>query len=304
MLIENHTLSKGYSLSPFDAIKKVTSDGQEYWAARELMNLLGYARWQNFNKIIKRALLACENTQDDAAANFLLRSVKSRGRAADDWNLSRLACYLVAMNGNPAKPEIAAAQTYFAYKAREAEVGQSHSESETDKQLELAKLQIELEKQRQLTQQAETNKNHSLHGLTLAAGPAYAIAMTTGKMPILPPSQPPETEQVLVNEKGQIVGATAKNLSLSSFIKALNVPTSGKGSGKVKTHVKELLKDYGIDLDTGVGCQQASYTNIHNVIPECQFKEAINYVAERLRQEYSNSPTLFEHNYFQNSGKL
>ncbi len=175
--------------------------------------------------------------------------------------------------------------------------GWSSRSTETDKLIRLEELRLK-------NQELDINKINALHGLSLAVGKEYAIALTTGKMPVLPPATKPEVEQLLVTKEGKVIGATAKNFSLSSFIKALNVPTSGKGSGKVKTHVKELLKDYGIDLDTGVGCQQASYTNIHNVIPECQFEGAINYVAERLRQEHSSSPTLFEHNYFQNSGKL
>lgn len=108
--------------SPFDSIRHIDENNQEFWYARELMGLLGYKTWQKFNNAIKRAFVSCQNTQNDATMHFLPRSVKSKGRTADDWKLSRLGCYLVAMNGDPNKPEIAQAQSYFAVKAREAEL--------------------------------------------------------------------------------------------------------------------------------------------------------------------------------------
>lgn len=108
--------------SPFDSIRHVDDQGNEFWFGRELMVVLGYEKWQHFNKNIKRAFVSCQNSQNDATKHFLPRSVKSKGRTGEDWKLSRYACYLVAMNGDPTKPEIAAAQSYFAIKTREAEV--------------------------------------------------------------------------------------------------------------------------------------------------------------------------------------
>jgi hypothetical protein len=113
-------------ISPFDAILRL--DGAvEYWRARDLMKLLGYAKWQKFRDTIERAMATCENVGDLKASHFnhLPGAVSGSGRTGDDYKLSRHACYLIAMNGDPRKVEIAQAQTYFATKTREAEIKQA-----------------------------------------------------------------------------------------------------------------------------------------------------------------------------------
>lgn len=108
--------------SPFDAIRITTPEGREYWSARELMPLLGYSVWRDFANAVGRARVAAQNTGTEATANFAgARKVSASGPDAEDYHLSRYACYLVALNGDPRKPEIAAAQTYFVVKTREAE---------------------------------------------------------------------------------------------------------------------------------------------------------------------------------------
>lgn len=114
-------------VSPFDAIHRLRPDGSEYWSARELQPLQGYSNWQNFTKAIERAKLAATNTGIDVESAFVqvakLTGVNKLGdQQRSDYELSRFACYLVAMNGDPGKPEVAAAQAYFAVRAREAEV--------------------------------------------------------------------------------------------------------------------------------------------------------------------------------------
>jgi BRO family, N-terminal domain len=113
-------------ISPFDAILRLDGDA-EYWRARDLMKLLGYAKWQKFRDTIERAMAACENVGDLKASHFnhLPGAVSGSGRTGDDYKLSRHACYLIAMNGDPRKVEIAQAQTYFATKTREAEIKQA-----------------------------------------------------------------------------------------------------------------------------------------------------------------------------------
>jgi len=139
------SLAVNQSDSPFDAIRRIDEQGNEFWSARELMPVLGYqSKWQNFNNSIKKAYQSCQNSYSSVTEHFLLTSVKSDGRPADDWRLSRLACYLVAMNGDPRKIEIAAAQSYFAIKTREAETvipAQNDRLRELELELELAKTQ-------------------------------------------------------------------------------------------------------------------------------------------------------------------
>jgi DNA-damage-inducible protein D len=109
--------------SPFDSIRNMTPEGREYWSGRDLMPLLGYEKWERFADAIDRAKIAAHNSGFSVAENFPAagKVSGSRGPAQADYHLSRFACYLIAMNGDPRKPEIAAAQTYFAVKTREAE---------------------------------------------------------------------------------------------------------------------------------------------------------------------------------------
>ena len=109
--------------SPFDQIKQTRIDGSEYWSARDLMAAMGYRYWKNFETPLQRAISSARNQQQNVEKNFTRSGKKSTGgRPAEDYELSRFACYLVAMNGDPNMPEVAAAQAYFAIRTREAEV--------------------------------------------------------------------------------------------------------------------------------------------------------------------------------------
>lgn len=111
----------------FDRLRKTKNEGTEYWSARDLMAHLGYGKWQNFYEAIKKAESTCEVSGHNIADHFTAASKMvdiGSGASRDvlDYHLSRYAAYLVAMNGDTRKPEVAAAQTYFAVKARQAEV--------------------------------------------------------------------------------------------------------------------------------------------------------------------------------------
>jgi paraquat-inducible protein B len=107
--------------SAFESIRRNDEQGNEFWDAREFQPVLGYARWGDFKPVIERAKTACVNTGNNATIHFSGACLKTQGRPSENYNLSRYGCYLVAMNGDPRKPEIAAAQSYFAIKTHESE---------------------------------------------------------------------------------------------------------------------------------------------------------------------------------------
>lgn len=101
--------------------------GVECWSAREMQNLLGYSKWENFEKVIQKAKDACRNAGEETDHHFPdVRKMILKGKGAkdeiDDILLTRYACYLVAQNGDSRKEEIAFAQNYFAVQTRKAEL--------------------------------------------------------------------------------------------------------------------------------------------------------------------------------------
>ncbi|HEY7644208.1 MAG TPA: DNA damage-inducible protein D [Hyphomicrobiales bacterium] len=114
-------------LTSFEEFKHIDDDGVEFWLARELAPLLGYKRWENFEAAIGRARIACGNVGEDVEDHFrgvtkMVDIGSGAKREQQDYELTRFASYLIAMNGDPAKDEIAAAQTYFAVQTRRQEM--------------------------------------------------------------------------------------------------------------------------------------------------------------------------------------
>ena len=114
-------------ITKFDALKRVSKNGANFWLARDLQQLLGYSKWSNFQNAIKRAQDSCDRGGTYARNHFAevgkQASMRSESeRPVKDFALSRFACYLIAMNGDPSKPEIAAAQEYFATETRKSEL--------------------------------------------------------------------------------------------------------------------------------------------------------------------------------------
>ena len=108
-----------------EAIKRISNDQEkmEFWSARDLMLILGYIKWQKFTEVIERAKESCKMSSHTIEENFLPAPVKSSGgRPMEDYFLTRYACYLIAQNGDPRKPQIALAQTYFATQTRKQEL--------------------------------------------------------------------------------------------------------------------------------------------------------------------------------------
>jgi len=109
-----------------NSIKRIEQD-LEYWSARDLMVVLGYKTWRKFNETIKRSKDSCKNSDKSITYHFvgadkMIKAGKGAQRKVEDILLTRFACYLIAQNGDPRKPEIALAQTYFATQTRKQEL--------------------------------------------------------------------------------------------------------------------------------------------------------------------------------------
>ena len=133
---------KNYNKSIFESIKHIDSDGNEFWYARELSKVLEYSEYRKFIPVIKKAMISCENSNQNIYDHFGQVSVmvnigSDAKRKLDDYKLSRYACYLIAQNGDTRKNVIALAQTYFAIQTRKLELFEELSEDK--KHLEMKK---------------------------------------------------------------------------------------------------------------------------------------------------------------------
>ncbi len=120
----------------FEDIKTVREDGTEFWSARQLAPALEYTKWENFSKVIKRAMIACKNSGHEVSHDFPeVRKMVDAGVASKpviDYELSRYACYLIVQNGDPRKEVIALGQTYFAIQTYRQEVADHFNQLSED----------------------------------------------------------------------------------------------------------------------------------------------------------------------------
>lgn len=141
--------------SKFEAIKHTNEIGQEYWSARELCEVLEYAKWDKFLNVIDKAKQACSNSGHEPNDHFphvgkLIEMPKGATRDIGDVHLSRYACYLIVQNADPNKEVVALGQTYFAIQTRKQEVLEDEFiklKSEEEKRLFLRKEMAEHNKQ-------------------------------------------------------------------------------------------------------------------------------------------------------------
>ncbi len=167
-----------YSENIFNDIKHVNKYGQEYWLARELQPVLEYSQWRNFSAVIEKAKETCKNSNVPISDHFAdVSKMVSLGsgteREIDDAILSRYACYLIVMNGDPRKEVIALGQTYFAVKTRQQELIEDY-EQLTEDQKRLA-IREEMKKHNKSLAEAA-------HLSGVEAGRDYAIFQNYGYM--------------------------------------------------------------------------------------------------------------------------
>ena len=130
-----------YSEQIFESIKHINEYGQEFWYARDLQVALEYQRWDKFGNVLEKAITSCEKSGNAIEDHFshvgrMVNLGSGSHREVDDFMLSRYACYLIVMNGDPRKQVIALGQTYFAVKTRQQELVENYDElSEEQKRL-------------------------------------------------------------------------------------------------------------------------------------------------------------------------
>ena len=117
-----------YNERIFEKIKHIDENGDEYWEARELQNILGYKEWRYFLSVIEKAQIACSNSNNIISDHFgvYTKMVKAGVSSKEvlDYKLSRYACYLIVQNANSKIKTVALGQTYFAIQTRKQEISE------------------------------------------------------------------------------------------------------------------------------------------------------------------------------------
>lgn len=165
-----------YNEQIFENIKHVNEYGQEFWYARDLQVALEYETWRSFQKVILKAQNACENADNNVSDHFvdvgkMVNLGSGSQREIGDYMLSRYACYLIVMNGDPRKQVIAIGQTYFAVKTRQQELVENYDELSEDQK----RLAIRSEMKRHNKQLAD-----AAHGAGVETPLEYAIFQNYG----------------------------------------------------------------------------------------------------------------------------
>lgn len=126
-----------YTESLFESIRHTNEYGQEFWYARDLQTALEYSEWRNFSKVVNKAIIACQNSNNTVGEHFVevnktIEMPKTASKEITDYALSRYACYLIVQNADSRKKVIALGQTYFAIKTRQQELIENFESLEED----------------------------------------------------------------------------------------------------------------------------------------------------------------------------
>lgn len=268
------------NFSPFEQIKRFDTSNNEYWLARELQPLLGYKQWRQFEDCVERAKIACRNSKQQVNDHFadarkMIKVGKGATRELLDCRLSRYGCYLTAMNGDPRKPEIAAAQTYFAIKTRYAEVTLPALAEE----LELKKLELQILQ----AKQQYLDRSYAIQLSTSAA----MLAWLRGETP--PPALVEYRERFIDSRSGKEVGS-ASGRSLTQLIADAGLNPK---SARDRNRVKRVLKSYGMDYDKMEQWSTASYLRKYPVLEDEVYDRALKAVLGEVAGE--SEQNLFVH---------
>lgn len=267
-------ITKIIESSQFDSIRHFDESGNEYWTGRELMPLLGYSSWRRFDDAISRAKISMEVTgltveNHIAEAVNLVKRAQGGGSSQLDYRLSRHACYLVAMNGDPRKSEIAAAQAYFVAKTRQAEVVIPQQSEELER-LKLTNENLQLQIRRDELQIRRDELQSSM--LTLH-GSAVVLALKGCSDQII-------REEVLVTEVvKEKTGETQRILTADQLKKEVKRRT-GQNMPSLKWFIDKLRANNRDDLVVPV----TRHTTNEYVTPEF-LDEAIAIVFGQNRQK-------------------
>ncbi len=273
MTNNNLTLQPNYETnnSPFDQIRHFDEQGFEFWYARELMSLLGYRKLERFSDAIEKAKASfqVQNSQDSLEKHFFPEVGKSKGRPKQDYKLSRYACYLIAMNGDPRKERIAAAQSYFAVKTYEAET-KIPQQSDRIKELELQK-EIEQNRTRQLESQERLTERYQrlyeIHG-------AQVTAFLRGDRDSVIEVDKPTIEIIDENHNVSFEGQTLKQVA--DYLKQ-------KFGVKFKSgaELKRYLEKHNMDHLIG----QTKRSVLSDYVPKENLKELYQFLADSKQQK-------------------
>lgn len=148
--IIHETIVPSPELGDFESIKRISESGTEFWSARELSDAAGYTRWEYFDKTVDRAKQALTNSGSNVSDHIreapkMVRLGSGAERQVSDYAITRYGAYLIFMNGDPRKSEIAAAQSYFAVRTREAETRPAPAELS---RMEILQLAMDAEQER------------------------------------------------------------------------------------------------------------------------------------------------------------